>query len=230
VKTALVAVVTGQAYHDYADKLFISAQGRFKPTERVVTMKVPGREGPWPAATMYRHHVMRDLIKGMPDIDYWFLVDADMVITGPVGPEILPTGKGDYALTATLHPGYVGKPEHELPYERRLEAASKVREGEGAIYYCGGFFGGTAYAMRRLCTLTADIIDFDVDRGLTPAWHDESALNAVLAADPPSVTLDPRYCCPANAGWYKATVWPEDYSLDARITAIDKDEATRAAR
>lgn len=222
-RTALVTVVSGDAYYDYALALFESARENFHPTEHVELIALPGREG-WPDATMYRPHVLRD---EMPDADFVYLIDADMIIAGSVGPEILPPrGIG---LTATLHPGYAGQPRAAFPYETEPESACFMDEDEGVSYYCGGFYGGERLAMRILLGRMAQIIDADVARGHTPRWHDESALNRIMWCYAPDLELDPRYCAPDNASGYQQW-WPEDYRADARIVALDKEHAVRGAR
>lgn len=218
---ALVTVVSGDAYIDYARRMFETADRFFKPTERVELVMMDGPSG-WPAATMMRYHVLSD---NLPNTDFVFLIDADMRFEAEVGEEALPEGR--FGLTATQHPGYVGKPRHELPYETRVESLCWVPEDAGAIYYCGGFIGGTRKAMLHLCDSVTLKIDFDLENGLTPAWHDESAVNSHLVAHPPSVTLPPSYCHPDDSSWYE-TWWPKRF--ERRIVAIDKSAEERGER
>lgn len=217
--TALVTVVSGAAYVAYAEAMFESAREHFHPTEEVLFVTLPGRKG-WPDATMYRPRI---LAEQMPDADYVFLIDADMVFVAPVGSEVLP-GIG---VTATQHPGYVGKSDSELPYEYRATSACYVASGEGAAYYAGGFFGGGHSAMGFLVGAIAVLIDIDLAKGITPVWHDESALNACLALAPPTRVLSPSYCYPNNDHWYR-TFWLESY--ERRIVAVDKTQAERGDR
>lgn len=219
MNTTLVCVVTGAIYEKFAEDLFSSADQFFHPTKEVEYLMLPGTPG-WPEATMYRHHHLRDhLLSNYTDSDYVFLSDADMRFEGDVGPEILPKE----GVAATLHPGYVLR--QPKPYERREKSAAYLPAGE--YYYCGGFVGGTNEGMLGLSDQIAAIIDADRANGLTPIWHDESALNRVLAFSPPEVTLSPSYCYPDDASYYRS-VWPEAY--ERKLVALDKTEAQRGVR
>lgn len=219
LNTTLVVVVNGSAYESFADDLFESAQQFFKPTEKVHCLMLGGRSG-WPDATMYRYH---SLINNMPNTAYVFLSDADMLFEQRVGPEILPK----HGITATLHPGYVVTPPAALPYETRVESSARVLDHQKDRYFCGGFVGGTRQHMLNLAKSVARIIDTDVANGVTPRWHDESALNKVLARKPPELTLSPAYCHPSDSSWYE-TFWPESY--ERKLVAIDKNSETRGQR
>jgi Glycosyltransferase family 6 len=230
--TALVTVVTGERYHRFAADMIESARQHFRPTNEVKFLTLRGREGPWPTGTMYRHHALArffDVRSPLSEsFDFVYLIDADMRFEGEVGAEVLPpNGVG---ITATLHPGYVGKAEAELPFERRLQSYAYVPPGEGLAYYAGGFVGGDRPTMFRLSNVIAGIVDADVTNGRTPLWHDESCLNKELWLNEPATILDPRYCCPDNAAWYQSTVWDTDYRADARIVALDKTSDERGDR
>lgn len=181
---------------------------------------IPGLSG-WPEATMYRHHF---LAAEMPETEYVFLIDADMLVESLVGPEILP----ENGITATIHPGYPdSQPPILYPYERNPDSAAFVGYNEGNTYFCGGFIGGTREAMLSLCTQVSQIITLDVEQDICPVWHDESALNRVLINDPPEVILSPAYCCPQDSSYYE-TIWPEKYLR--KITALDKTQSVRGNR
>jgi len=215
---ALVTVTSGVLYNRFARDLFFSARQHFRPTESVTFVQLNGREG-WPAATMYRPHAAH---ANLPKTDFVYLIDADMRFEATVGPEILPEHGG---ITATLHPGFVGKPGHELPFERNPESACYVRDG--TTYFCGGFYGGSRKAMRRHLYEMILCIDVDRERGYTPVWHDESAHNRVLHCDPPEVMLDPSYCHPDSSEWYRSW-WPHQY--ERKLVALDKTTAERGER
>lgn len=220
--TALVTVVTGRAYEEFAERMFESAREHFHPTDEVKFIRLSGREGAWPAGTMFRHHI---LAAAVPQTDYVFLIDADARFEERVGPEILPFPDG---ITATLHPGYVRRPPLELPFERNFASACYVSLEEGDTYYCGGFLGGARTDLRILSTQISGLIDTDVLNGHMPSWHDESALNRVLASSPPKVTLDPSYCHPDADAYYVEQIWGGHYPR--RIVMLDKTAEVRGER
>lgn len=218
--TTLVTVVSGSAYEQFSDDLFRSAAEFFHPTEKVEFLMLSGLSG-WPAGTMYRHHF---LAANMPDTDYVFLSDADMVFESSVGHEIIPK-KGT---TATLHPGYIGKPREELPLEKNPDSCSFVSMSEGDKYFCGGFVGGTREAILRLSVGVSALINMDVNRDILPTWHDESALNRMLINQPPEIILSPAYCHPMDSSYYESSVWTEKYLR--KLVAIDKTQSVRGDR
>ena len=55
--TALVCVVSGASYVEFARQMFLSAEEHFHPTENVEFVMLDGEEG-WPAATMCRYEVL----------------------------------------------------------------------------------------------------------------------------------------------------------------------------
>jgi hypothetical protein len=220
MSTTLVCVVNGEVYEKFAEDLFTSARKFFHPTNEVRCEMFYGPPG-WPDATMYRHHV---LAKNMPNTSYVFLCDADMLFVAPVREEILP----EFWVTATLHPGYVTTPRDHLPYERRPESSTCIPYGGGEFYFAGGFVGGTRHAMMTISRSIKDLVDRDHDNGIVPTWHDESALNRVLSAEPPEIALSPSYCYPANDTWYRNSCWPEQY--ERKLIALDKTEDQRAGR
>lgn len=211
-----MCVVSGKVYRDYAQAMFESAAEFFHPADDIWCGLLDGREG-WPAATLYRHHVL--LEEPLPETDYLYLVDADMRWEGHVGTEVL----GD--LVATRHPGFVGRPASALPYERRAESAARV--SRGGTYYAGGFVGGRCDRFLDLSRRIKDGIDRDDEQGIVAVWHDESHLNAQLAKTPPTLTLPPSFCYPDNDSAYLRT-WPERY--ERKLVAVDKTPAERAGR
>ena len=198
----LVAVVHGEEYERYAERLFESARDWFRPTSRVELLVLPARPG-WPDATLYRHHVLlehRDLLRH----DFVYLADADMRFESTVGPEILAP------LVATRHPGYVTCPRRDLPYERRPESAAFIPSDGGSIYCAGAFVGGLRDAFLDLSSRIAAGVDRDDTNGVVARWHDESHLNRCLVDTPAFRYLSPAYCYPDDDREYRR-LWPEPY-------------------
>ena len=219
--TALCVCATEGVYTTYAQEFFRSAEQHFHPTENVTFHLLPADERPWPYPTMMRHHI---LLENWPDDDYVFLADADLLCEQTVGSEILPF----VGTTAVQHPGFIGMGYDDLPYERNPESACHVPEGEGLFYYAGGFVGGTNTAMRFLSSQIAMCIELDLRRNFIPTWHDESALNRVLAVEPPEVILSPAYLHPDTDDHYVKNVWDQPY--DRLIVAVDKTAEVRGSR
>lgn len=216
----LAAVVSGDAYVRYAEQLADSAAEYFHPDGDVGFLCLEGREG-WPAATMYRYHVLLEQRRQLERFDHVFLVDADMRFEAPVGGEVL--GR----MVGTLHPGYVRKPASALPLERRADSEAFVRKQRGNVYYCGGFVGGETRTFLAVASSIKAGVDLDARKGLTAVWHDESHLNAALNFRAPDVVLPPSYCYPDDDSNY-VTWWPQPY--ERILVALDKPEHERRGR
>jgi len=215
----LCCVAGGAVYVRYARHLEESAEALFTPGARNRFELIAGEEG-WPSGTMFRWH---RLLENMPCTDYVFLCDADMRCEGPIGPEILSPH-----VTVTIHPGFVGVPADELPYERRPASSCRIPPGAGSTYFAGAFVGGPRAEVIRFATAVADLIDQDVRNGVTPVWHDESALNKVASIWSDLHVLDPSMCYPDDDSEYVKRIWTRPY--ERKLVALDKAGWERAGR
>lgn len=207
MSACLIAVVSGDAYVRYAERMFSSAEEHFPGDTR----RLPARSG-WPDATLYRYHAV--LEADWSGYDYLYLSDADMLWEAPAG-DIF----GE--IVATQHPGYVGR--KDLPYEDRPESTAFVDEGE--TYYAGGFVGGERKAFLDLCRKMVFAIDEDEEHGITAVWHDESHLNRILRDSPPTKVLPPSYSYPDDASGY-----PWLWRYPRILVAQDKTPEERGER
>lgn len=197
----LVSFGQGDIFARYLDEMFASAASRFfyGRAEFVELTSTPG----WPKIVRDRlSHILasRREVRGQ----FVFLLDADLLLEGPVDDEIVGDG-----ITATLHPVQNALPPDEMTYERDPRSAAYVPYGEGSRYYVGGILGGTRSEFFDLCREIDAMCAADGD--FTPVWQDESYLNRILLDQPPAVELDERYCA-----WWNHQV------PDARIRALNK--------
>jgi histo-blood group ABO system transferase len=218
---SLVTVACNETYIAQTYELFDSAILRFLPGMETQKLRLPGIVGPWPMSTITRPKIILNNWEKITG-DYVYCCDADMLIAGEVGTEIL----GE--LVAVEHPGYVGYHCTTVPYDRNPLSATCIGMGAGERYYAGGFFGGERDAVRDLLFAMESMIDEDAEKGIVPRWHDESALNAALAQSPPTVVLSPEYCYPETSGYYEQEVWKQPY--ERRIVALDKAASQRGDR
>ena len=215
----LCCVVGGETYENYAARLEESYYRYFVPGFLNLFQVIPGREG-WPDGTMYRWH---HLLENMPETDYVFMCDADMLIEAPIGSEILSPH-----VTVTLHPGYVDKLPSELPYEKRPSSSCFVPVEDQRRYYAGGFAGGPRQELKRFANYIVNLIDTDVAKGIVPVWHDESALNKAASVWRDLHILDPSFCYPDNDAHYVRAIWKHRY--ERKIVALDKKVEERIGR
>jgi histo-blood group ABO system transferase len=222
-KIGIMVIATGK-YDQFIPPLYKSVQKYFMKNHEVkmfvftdsdnipvndMIVKIQHEHKPWPGPTLARYETFfkhKDILSQM---DYLFYCDADMRFVAEVGDEILPEPDSN-GLVGTEHPGFFGG--RRGTYETRPESTSYVAPEEGKIYYAGGFNGGTSEAFLKMSEVLSDNINKDLDKGITPIWHDESAVNRYFIDNPPK-TLNPSYCYPEN--------W--NIPFEKKLLALDKN-------
>lgn len=171
---------------------------------------------PWPIPTLKRYHYFLREKEYISQFDYCFYMDVDMRIVDKVGDEIL----GD--LVATQHPGFWHKDPREFTYERRPQSTAYIPEGQGKMYYAGGFNGGKPEHFLKMAETIVNNIDEDLKNDLIAVWHDESHMNKYLFENPPTVELTPSYCYPEGIK-FNPTWWHVPF--EPKILALEKNHA-----
>lgn len=186
----------------------------------LVTVKIERRG--FPGDTLYRYHYFESARKRLKELgsecpEALFYTDADMIVEGVVGEEVLPTSHK--RLVATAHPGYYNRPGHNpmgTPESRPESTAYIPSNRHRPCYWAGGFNGGDFDAFMSMSSVIVQRVNEDSVKGITAVWHDESHLNAYLS-DVNIVgcvkTLTPSYCYPES--------WRIPY--ERRIIALDKN-------
>jgi hypothetical protein len=142
-----------------------------------------------------------------------------MKFVSKVGDEIL--GEG---LTAAQHPMYAIRREYIPPYEPNKKSTSyiprpgRVVEKDGKkrlepLYFAGGFQGGRSANFIKAMKVMKEMIDKDfANNSYIPIWNDESAWNAYLFKNPPTVVLNPSYIYPDSLNKvYYQKLWGRNY-------------------
>lgn len=224
MKIALCVIATGK-YGRFLGSLLPSVGVFFCPQHEVeVVLFTDGEVGricrlpvhvhrtaheAWPGPALHRHDILLQAESRLVNYDYVFYSDADMLFAGAMADEILGAG-----LTATLHPGFAGRPRGTFTYETRPASAAYIRPDEGTYYFCSGFQGGRAAAFLQAARHMADAAASDSRCGITAIWHDESHWNRYLIDHPPETILSPLYCSPQS--WNVS---------DRKLIALDKNHA-----
>lgn len=156
---------------------------------RINVIRIPMEHKPFPAPTLFRY---ANFIKAAYIINSDFLVylDVDMLVTAPVGDEILPNMENEGGLTATLHPGFYNGGGSWCEDVNSLAFTPKQSQKK---YYCGGFQGGQREAYLSACAEMALNIQIDKKKNVIATWHDESHWNKYLSIRTPK-ELTPEYC------------------------------------
>lgn len=162
---------------------------------------VPTKHKEWPWMTLGRYHLIKKL-KNYPKKDYYYYIDADMLIVDKVGDEIF--GKR----VAAVHGKFKKKPGN---FDRNPESLAYVPPAITNPYFCGGFQGGSSYL--EDAEVLSKRIDIDFNKGIIALWHDESHWNRYCIDNPPDVVLSHQYC--------------SQKEKKAKILIVKKDKAIR---
>lgn len=166
----------------------------------------------FPEATMLRYAVFRKFQNYFSKMDYLFYSDIDMGYVSEVDESIL--GR----IVVVRHPGFFTKGGGS--WETREESQCYVRPEHRTNYYAGGFSGGLTGEYIGAITIMDMMISEDLNNGITPVWHDESALNKFITVCGVFKELDPSYCLVENMTLRK--LWGIDH-FEPKILALDKN-------
>ena len=152
-------------------------------------MTVYQEHKPWPYPTLYRYNIFHNYFHSQQlCFDYYFYLDADMMVVDTVGDEILG------GIVATIHPGFMNKRPEKFELDTKFLAKSYINPKLVKQYYCGGFNGGSKYL--EIAKVITSWVNIDQKHHYTPNWHDESYLNKFLTINVPDIVLSPEYCMP----------------------------------
>ena len=224
MKTVLMLIATGKAYHQYARDFIVSAKQFFPPHDVVLFTESPEEFDAkhvfpynyfgYPAATYHRYHAFTSAQDILSQYDQVFYSDVDMKFVAPVnGDEIFSPG-----ITATEHPGFVGQ---RGDHEKNPKSAAYCPNGKQ--YFCGGFNGGDAQTFLRMSAQLVRNIIMDEIANVQADWVDESHMNKYLCDNPPARILTPSFCYPEDTERY-LEIWAAAGRgpFEPKLIALDK--------
>jgi histo-blood group ABO system transferase len=189
----LVASVEKNFLNNHDVEIFLFTNQKFEGNVTVI----PTEHRPWPWMTLGRYHLIKQL-KNYPGKDYYYYIDADMLVIDTVGEEIFGN-----RVTA-IHGKFKKKPGN---FDRNPLSLAYVPPEITNPYFCGGFQGGSKYL--NDAKHLAKRIDADYNNGIIALWHDESHWNRYCLDNPPDVILSHQYC--------------SQKEKDAKILIVKKD-------
>lgn len=140
---------------------------------------------PFPYCSLFRFNYFNQVKEHLTG-DYLLYVDIDARFNADTGGEIL----GD--LIAVKHCGYYFKTD--FPKEPNKDSVFYPYKLNA--YYGGGLQGGRRDYYLSACKWCEEKIDKDLEKGILPVNHDETAWNAFLTLNPPTKVLTPSYHFP----------------------------------
>ena len=147
----------------------------------------------WPYDTMMRFHMFLGIEKLIKKSDYCFFMNANLEILEAVEEEILPKLEN---FVAVKHPGFFTLDKSYMPFESNANSNFFVPMKKREMYYQGCFNGGKTKDWLKLCRLLSKKIDSDLNKGIVPIWHDESAINWYFNSLKKPLELEPVYSLP----------------------------------
>ena len=190
-----------------------------QPTVPFGCRRVQQEHKPFPYPTLMRYHMFHQNRRLYEGYDYIFYLDADMLLVGDVGKEILAERLG------VQHPGFYNKERKVFSYETRRLSTACVNANEGTTYFCGGFNGGRSSIYLTMAQTIAKRVDADTANNIVALWHDESHLNRYYIDNKPTMILNPSYCYPGEKFMAAHGKNLGIEKFPKKIIALDKDKA-----
>ena len=210
MKVAILYVCTGK-YIRFWEEFYNSAEQHFLPgvekhyfvfTDQYFpkasspnVTKVHQENLGWPDNTLRRFHMFLKVESDLAAHDYLYFFNANCRFKRDVGSEFLPEQEDQ--LLVVRHPGHIGKPIDELPYERNPRSRASIPIGQGEFYVCGGVNGGSSQSFLKFARHAKEAIDADFRDGIVAEWHDESHINRYIINHPYTLR-SASYCYPQN--------------------------------
>lgn len=164
------------------------------------------KEG-WPHDSLIRYRYALRIQQELMAFDLVICTNANMqFMQAVVADEVIPDATG---LIALRHPGYVGTPADQLPYERDSRSRAYIPLDRPGTYFQCCFLGGHPGPFLRLCEAVVTQYDHDLQAGIVAVWFDESQANRFFMEHPPR-PLDSTYG------------WPQDWPGNPRIVQLNK--------
>lgn len=145
--------------------------------------------------------------------DYLFYFDVDCKFVNLVSTEIY----GD--LVGVQHAGYVGL---NGPTETNEKSKLFLPPERYKRYFGGGMSGGNSKEYLKLSQWCENKINEDISNGITPIFHDETAINTYFALNEPDVILSPSFHYPQSNMEHYNRIWNNKNYLP-KLLLLDKD-------
>lgn len=202
-------------HHEREIYLFTDEERDYPSRLKVIQTIIPPYK--WPEASMLRFKMYTSRTY---DCDYIFHSDIDMRFVDQVGEEILSD------IVAVKHPGFYNnyKGSSKGSWEERPESHCYVPPEKRITYVAGGFNGGKTEVFYKAMEQMRDWIDKDLENGIVPRFHDESAFNKFIAGGIKFLT--PSYCMPEamtkRSKWHIGNLKPIILALEKNFAEIRK--------
>lgn len=167
---------------------------------------------PFPYATLDRFKHFSQNKNHLNQYDYLHYVDVDSKFVSDVSTEALGS------LVGVRHCGYFNGGG---TFEDNKKSVFYLEHDKYKHYYGGGFSGGSSEEYLKMSDWCFNMIEKDLNDGIMPRWHDETALNRYFVDHEPEIKLTPSYHYPENSSAYLEKWKP--YKFEPKIVLLNKD-------
>lgn len=189
--------------------LFTDAPEQFPEIKHLY--KIKHYPFPYPSLYRFKYFLSADLSM----FDHVFYVDVDARFVADVEYDEINSD-----LVAVEHCGFYFHPE-------RIQQANKesfFANFRFRKYYGGGFIGGKTKTFVKACEWLDHYIDSDLDKGILPIHNDETAWNAYLSINPPTLELTPSFHYPQDIENFKQRCW-DGRDFEPKLLLLKKNHA-----
>lgn len=177
-------------------------RGQIRNEHNIITIEKPFFK--WPYACMTRSRDIVGIAHILRNYDYAVFINANVEFRRDVPLTIL-QGRKLFAVKHIYFGDVVytwpsGRSKLEKTTETRIMSNCCIHDYEMPYAYCfSGFTGGETKAFLAMHRALRLMLTDDEENGITPIWHDESALNRYILDYPERFTLLPsHYLCPED--------------------------------
>jgi hypothetical protein len=197
---------------------------------------------PWPYPTLLRYKWISEHSK-LFESEFTMYLDSDMRFIRELDPNELLEELKTHDFIAVKHPGfyrpglkfyfsYPGNLVKDIrllmregglgTWEKRRDSKAFVPRKRRRQYVCGGcWFGRTEVFIKKVKQLSA-MVGLDLEKNLVARFHDESYLNALVAADSGIGLASPKFCFDPN--------YVQLNEISGLILAVDKNTSSKWER
>lgn len=204
MKVLFFTIATDKYYDFFIENLFNSLKKHvkfdfdfvcFTDKQNVTSFKtIKISHLPFPLNTLLRYEIFCENEKIFKKYDYVFYLDADMLLVGDIGQEIISD------VVNVLHPGFYNKNREYFSYEKNEKSTAYMSPEQGINYYQGCVQGGKTDLFLEMCYVLKQNIRIDLKNNIIAEWWDESHMNKYRFLNPPTKILSPDYALPSE--WF----------------------------
>jgi hypothetical protein len=152
----------------------------------------------WPFDSLARHFLYLRHNAWYRGMDFVFSVDSDALLVGEWDERLLGERVGALSAWPYASPSHLFTDDRRRTLADRPYSSAFLDADSHSCYFAGGVFGGTYAGFVSMLRETTALASEDLSKQppRVALWHDESYINAVFVARPPTVIMGPNFVYP----------------------------------